>query len=234
MTRHDNLQHPSDANQPQERNANARWLTYVAATGAAVAAGEVQGETLRFAGPGNIGANGSVALDLNGDSVNDVTIYNLNSTSFYSSGGGRAAASGSILGVVITNSYGTFLYAHKFSNFSSIDPSADIYADTQGYLRDGNGFYYSGWGYYPGPGLLGVRFDIGGNSHMGFVELEVDGSPNGSGLAGNIPVILSFGYETEPDTPLSTPVPEPSSLGLLASGAVGLAAWRRRRRNDSQ
>ena len=234
----------SDRLRQKSHCSKARWLSYAAATGAAAVAGsgEAQAVTLQFPGPGSVGANGSIALDLNGDTVDDITIFNLNSTSFYSNGGGRAAASGSVLGA-----YGgyfstgkSYLYARKFSNFSSITPtfsppgnpgyySYGIANGTQHYMRDGGGFPLSGWGADPGPGLLGVRFDIGGNSHMGFVEISIDGSNNGSGNPGNVPSIISYGYETQPNTALSVPIPEPSSLGLLAMGASGLVGLRRRR-----
>lgn len=230
----------------ESKSSKGRWLSYAAATGAAaLTAGQADAVTLQFPGSGSVGPDGSVALDLNGDTTTDVTIFNLYSTSFYGTGSaGRAGASGSVLGY-----YGgyfstgkSYLYAKKFSNFSSITPSfsgpgnpgyytSGINSGTQHYMRDGNGFPLSGWGgSYNGPGLLGVRFDIGGNSHMGFVEISVDSSNNTNGAPGNIPTIISFGYETQPNTALSNPVPEPTSLGLLAMGAAGLATLRRRRK----
>ncbi len=230
----------------QDHRSKARWLSYVTATGAAaLGAGESEAVTLQFAGPGTVGPNGSVALDLNGDLVDDVTIFNLFSTSYYgTSYGGRAGALGSVLAAY--GQYGgsaKFIYAQRFSNFSSITPTFSppspasydfgIYEATssaQGYLRDYTGFPLSGWAADPSAGLLGVRFDIGGNSHMGFVEIAVDTSDNTQMFPGNVPSIISFGYETEPDTALSNPIPEPTSLGLLAFGATGLAGLRRRRR----
>jgi hypothetical protein len=177
-------------------------------------------------------------LDNNG--TTDVTLQHFHSQSFYSYGpsatsaAGRAGASGSILGVY-ANSAGTcsvgagcYHYAVRFSNVSSIGPShPDIANATNYYLRDGDGFSNSGWAEDPSAGFLGVRFDIGGNTHFGFVEIEVDTSANSNGGAINSPTVLSYGYETTPDAPVG--VPEPSSLGLLALGASGIAALRRRR-----
>ena len=106
----------------QDVRSKARWLSYAAATGAAAitaGVGEANAVTFQFPGPGSIGANGSVALDLNGDSVNDITIFNLISTSFYGSGGGRAAASGSMLGVYNIDH---FLPIHPPGNGTGVRP----------------------------------------------------------------------------------------------------------------
>lgn len=71
-------------------------------------------------------------------------------------------------------------------------------------------------------GFVGLFFDIpGGGHHFGYLEIEGTGDT----LA-----ILGGAFESQPNVPIQVPVPEPGSLALLASGAVGLAAWRRARR----
>jgi hypothetical protein len=90
--------------------------------------------------------------------------------------------------------------------------------------------------------FLGFAFLIDGKVHYGWARLNVSIVKNL--LTG---VVTGYAYETEPNTPIVTGqrptlaaagpqafVPEksnapqqPASLGLLASGASGLAAWRR-------
>lgn len=86
-------------------------------------------------------------------------------------------------------------------------------------------------GFWPGEShrFLGVRFDISGNLHYGWVEMSASEAKDQI-------VIHSYAYETDADTPILTPqvVPEPSSLMLFALGAGGVAAWRARRRKTAK
>ncbi len=251
-------------------------------------------------------------LDLDNDSSIDVIFYNYANSS---SSAGQAYASGSSLGAYGGMAIGAAdFYANQFSRVSSIGPKFSrsfvsprpsyytyTIEDSYFYLRDGFvGRPLSDWGSYGddannGPGFLGVRFDIDGTSHYGFVELEIDLSVlNSGGNPANVPKILSYGYEDVADVHISGPgnadfdrdldvddadflqwqrevgnpdalqrdgnanrdmavdgqdleiwanqfgqnlapnvngaaVPEPNALGLLALGAAGLAALRRRR-----
>ncbi len=70
-----------------------------------------------------------------------------------------------------------------------------------------------------------MMVDVPGSSpHFGWVRLSVDDQ---------LGVVLhDFAIESEPDTAIAAgagTIPEPGSLGLLALGAVGLAALRKRR-----
>lgn len=75
-------------------------------------------------------------------------------------------------------------------------------------------------------GFLGVQFQIGGNTHFGWVDLEVDAILGATRIYG-------WAYESFADTQIkvgatSTAVPEPGTLATLALGAAGVLAWRRR------
>jgi len=74
--------------------------------------------------------------------------------------------------------------------------------------------------------FLGMMVDIpGGSPHFGWVQLSV-----GTDLS---VTLYDYAMESDPDTAIRAgqiePVPESGTLGLLALGAAGLAAWRRAR-----
>ena len=90
-------------------------------------------------------------------------------------------------------------------------------------------------------GFLGLLFEAEDGMHFGFVELSVDEVEDENGPLDTLPSasatgdggsptplairISRVGFDTEP---LSA-IPEPVGLGVLAMGAAGLAALRRRR-----
>lgn len=90
---------------------------------------------------------------------------------------------------------------------------------------------------------LGVRFLIDGQSHYGWARLSVS-----KGLQA---VLTGYAYETVANktiieghtsgpevagnfAPSEMPASQPASLGMLARGAGGLAAWRRDRDRDAE
>ncbi len=85
-----------------------------------------------------------------------------------------------------------------------------------------------GYTFYPGLGsqlregqatYLGVRFDLGGGDQYGWIGVVRTGYQLDA---------FAWGYETEAGEPIPAGAPEPGSLALLAMGAAGLTARRRR------
>jgi hypothetical protein len=79
-----------------------------------------------------------------------------------------------------------------------------------------------------GPGYIGVTFQIAGAAHFGYVGYQGTGAENSA--TGKI---FALAYETEPRGAITAgAVPEPASLTMLAAGAAGLTALRRRAKRD--
>lgn len=85
-----------------------------------------------------------------------------------------------------------------------------------------------------GPGFIGFQFDAGGGAgtQLGWARVTMNGEP-----AGNTFTWDSFAYTTAGESLFVgqiTAIPEPGSLGVLALGAVGVAAVRRRRKKATE
>jgi hypothetical protein len=110
-------------------------------------------------------------------------------------------------------------------------------ARAQGYYSSsnwyGNGFY--GEFANAGEGYLGVRIPTGqpNSYNYGWIRLNITASDQTPSLPIGV-TVRGWAFEETPDTPIHAGdegggVPEPGSLGLLAGGILGLAAWRRRK-----
>jgi hypothetical protein len=82
------------------------------------------------------------------------------------------------------------------------------------------------------PGYFGFRFAFGSNAneyYYGWASMTIDLLAAGQGFK-----ITEAFYQSTPNTAINVgqvaPVPEPSSLALLAAGAAGVAAWRARKK----
>jgi hypothetical protein len=81
------------------------------------------------------------------------------------------------------------------------------------------------------PQFAGIKLDIGGSTHFGWVRLKTEpvDLQTGSGVAPLTGTIFDWAYESVPDTAIGAGVPEPTSLALLAAGAGALLGVYRRR-----
>jgi hypothetical protein len=135
---------------------------------------------------------------------------------------------GGLLAGTVGPSPQSFLYPTAFGQASSVGPALTFSGantnptalNTFGTLA--NGSLYGNWGgLTTTAGYLGVKFEINGNDHFGWVHVTWD--PNTSTAT-----IDQYAYQGVAGA--SARIPEPSSLVMLGLGALGLA--RRRRANS--
>ena len=85
----------------------------------------------------------------------------------------------------------------------------------------GNNTSYGGLdAFFDTRGFVGIEFDLAGSTHYGYLDIGVD-------VATKKVTVYGGAYESQAGLGVSV-VPEPTGLGLLALGAVGIAAWRKR------
>lgn len=138
----------------------------------------------------------------------------------------NAAATFTLDGSVAGFSSGGFLYAANLASGENIS--------TQGFL--GNNFAtmafnggYTNSEFVDTSGIAAFTFDIGSGAQFGWVRMTALGdSPTNSYVIEE----YAFGDAGEAvATGQITSVPEPTSLGLLALGAIGVMASRRRKKS---
>jgi hypothetical protein len=112
-------------------------------------------------------------------------------------------------------------------NLSSAGPFSGLGGPLPGNLAGTFGGSWSGGQ----TGFIGVSFDLGGGLRYGWIQLQ---TPAG-GLGLNTGEVLGYAYETTGasiltgDTGNISSVPEPNTMLLLASGALGVLALKRRK-----
>jgi hypothetical protein len=199
-----------------------------------------------------ITANGTlVQLDVNNDGVPDFSFYNsINSgdivrrksprpeLGFYAHVlGVFPAQAGNEVGAITSFTGGEYAAdldaGRKVGNGKNFQPGTlDLFAVAGDYTSPGS----FGGPWHTKAGFLGLKFVVSGKTYYGWAHLN---------MSGITPTIDGYAYESEAGQPIFTGAthgadtkadasqapkvaePQPASLGLLASGAVGLSAWRR-------
>src|SRR5579859_5230291 len=198
--------------------------------------------------PVNISLNFSneQPIDLNGDGITDVTFVNgLANHSYvlwaFTPAGNGARLAGSFMaagffGVPIGPGE-LFAAGTATGTASGGYPRIKMYQKITGY---GNASSYSARGPWVNVTnrYLGVKFQISGKTHYGWVRLTTSKTAH--------PVITGYAYETIPNASIKDgaisgpshvgslapadmrpPASQPATLGLLARGADGIDVWRR-------
>jgi hypothetical protein len=85
------------------------------------------------------------------------------------------------------------------------------------------GVPFGQWNATPAAGDVGLSIVRGGDTYYGWADIIVNPDYTIT--------LNAFGYDDTPgESEIAGPVPEPSSIELLALGAAGIAAYRRRRK----
>lgn len=203
-----------------------------AAVGAFALASDVEGAIIPYipdptGQPVVLGLGDSFDIDLDGDRIVDYTI-DVVSHNYLGAMGALFELAGSRTDGfqnLASNNYddpdlGAY---HGFANYHDVG-GYEIGPDVRGWYDDAPLFSTaSGAGdFFEARGWLGLYFEIpGGSPHFGFLDLE--GTTDALHVHGG-------GFESQANTPIRT-ASEPGSLALLALGAGGLTAWRRRRQS---
>ena len=121
---------------------------------------------------------------------------------------------------------GTTSTASALDNGAEVNTGANWGRRTTG--NGGNLAYYwsSAWtgGDFIGTSdkYIGVKFDIGGDTLYGWIQVQVPADSTSATITG-------YAYNDVDDGSITAgQVPEPASLALLALGAAGIAAWRKK------
>jgi hypothetical protein len=163
-------------------------------------------------------------LDLNNDGLTDLILASDAMRAYFVPQGSNSIIVASD-GFVVPLNAGDMVS----SSASSLDPTYawfDSATHPVGFATLGAQAVFDGQfiytGYWSGrDAFVGLRFQYGGQTHYGWMEIA-----NNAGTASG--QVLSWAYETRPDTPiLAGAIPEPSTSALLTAGGILLSLLRR-------
>jgi hypothetical protein len=220
---------------------NKRWLGYATAAGAAgvgmlAASQPAQADiiytpaNIHLTVPGGIGtAQASIAFD-NGQDF-DVFVFNRAFPTYCSWCVGHEEVFGDVYTEVGASgralNAGPLPKGFKIGSMGSAPKSASLMGwVSRGVPSSRRGTFksISSAGPWAGQqGYLGVKFDLNGQIHYGWVAGKGEGTEFD---------ITGWAYNTIANAPIDAgqgATPEPGTLGLLALGSLGLGFWRRRK-----
>ncbi|QDU72512.1 PEP-CTERM sorting domain-containing protein [Mucisphaera calidilacus] len=204
MTRHESTDH--------------RLLAYSLAAGAAALGVSDASAGIVYSGPQDIEVFqfGGQQLNLDGDAYDDILLKN------YVFGGGNYQGlyvnfyPGKVNGFISGFAYASALSAGDPINAGTVS----VFQASMAYgTNNPNAEFNNADGAF-----IGIGFPIAGVNHFGWIRVTIDNA------AGRF-IINDWAYEDQPGVGIAAGagIPEPSALGLLAAGALGLAGYRGRR-----
>ncbi len=212
----------------------SRWVAYAAA-GAATALGASEAADagyIQHVDPADIVVNNTTKrVDLDGDGNADAVF--IHSTYIY--GGikyGWALGSGTGAGNLALIP-GTYPFSISVRNVATTEKINDLpyFYQHQGNMNFGPDLGEFPAGDPPVIGFVGFSLDLNGNTEYGWLRVEMLRKPSGPL---NQITITDWAYTVGGGDIYPGQVPEPGSLGLLATGALGLLLWRRARRGSKE
>ncbi len=230
------------ATKPENWSAHLkRWPIYAAATGAALAmatsadAGTIMtgysGSSVTRPGSGSGYAGNFLDFDISGNPGPVPPGWMMVA-------GGPAWGFASVEGADGLSFATAWFWLDRFGRGQSI--TSHVHFGTSGVVRDVGNPYGPGWGGTAngGSGYAGFRIPAStanaSGYDLGWIQLTWLSSM-GNGVPTEL-IAGDWGLNTTPNMPIQAGVPEPGTmaLSLLALGASGILAWRKRRRSGAQ
>ena len=206
---------------PSSQPSLKRRAAYTLAAGAAASMGAAEADAaVVYSGAQNISiaSGNSQNLNLDGDAFNDVLLKNYNFGGGAYQGATVSFAPGKLVGFSNGLSYVSALAAGATIDSSTAGPSF-FGSMAYGAINPNAQFNNVADAY------VGLSFPAGGNTYYGWIRVDMNN-------AAKTFLVKDWAYESEPGVGIKAGagvVPEPATLGLLACGAAGVAALRRKR-----
>jgi hypothetical protein len=210
---------PTPTNDSKSASRAKRLAAYSLAAGAAATGAAEADAQIVYSGPQNIaiGTGFSQNVDLDGDSNYDILLKNY----VFGAGPYQGASVNFFPGKIVGFNAGSLAYVSALATGFLIDSSSagPTFLGSMAFgASNPNAQFNSVTDAY-----VGLSFPIGPATHFGWVRVDVTNSTSTF-------VIKDWAYEATAGVGiLAGAVPEPTSLGLLAAGAAGVATMRRRR-----
>lgn len=225
----------NQAEQQRSIVAEKRWAAYAAAGAAALTAGAQTAEAdithivLNGGAGERIEVGGSHYFSLVGNAA--INLFNI--SAFQQNGETYAGAFAGVFnnsnfyGAIVGFQSNSWPYASNLALDAAVSAGPFLPISAFGTLAYGGPSSYTNAQFKdPGDGFLGFNFDANSGTQFGWMRVTMDGGPS------NTLTVLEYAFADVGESikvGQIDAIPEPSSLGLLALGAAGLATMRRRK-----